>query len=254
MAPADDYGYRVSLIQAFRAWGIYPQQVNTLSIESLQWDPVSDLSEKEIEILNIMKDEIRPHVRALLGLKNRQDIYYKSKEIRAILHNALLTKTPRAYNKRYASEDNAEKDLERFMSRLGLTTKEVSFTYKGEQIIFQDPIPKIEVHSLRPVFRYSREGRKIEQLVITLTQTYRVRTGKYNGFTFRGGSTIILSLEGEGIEFLIYKKIESKRRFERQLAFQLGEIPGKEAQKSFVYEEENLFGNVDFQSLHDFNH
>jgi hypothetical protein len=33
----DKFGYRVAFLEAFRARGIYPDDVRTLSIESLQW-------------------------------------------------------------------------------------------------------------------------------------------------------------------------------------------------------------------------
>src|SRR5262249_57301145 len=34
---ADPYGYRVAFLESFRARGIYPNDVRTLSVESLQW-------------------------------------------------------------------------------------------------------------------------------------------------------------------------------------------------------------------------
>ena len=37
IAPEDETGYRVALIEAFRARGIFPERVNTLSVESLLW-------------------------------------------------------------------------------------------------------------------------------------------------------------------------------------------------------------------------
>ena len=37
IAPEDETGYRLALIEAFRARGIFPNRVNTLSIESLRW-------------------------------------------------------------------------------------------------------------------------------------------------------------------------------------------------------------------------
>ena len=37
IAPEDENGYRVALIEAFRARGIFPNRVNTLSVESLLW-------------------------------------------------------------------------------------------------------------------------------------------------------------------------------------------------------------------------
>src|SRR5262245_47767050 len=37
LVPEDDRNYRVAIIEAFRAWGIYPEDVRTLSVESLRW-------------------------------------------------------------------------------------------------------------------------------------------------------------------------------------------------------------------------
>ena len=37
IAPEDETGYRLALIEAFRARGIFPDRVNTISIESLCW-------------------------------------------------------------------------------------------------------------------------------------------------------------------------------------------------------------------------
>src|SRR4029077_13388008 len=37
MVPDDDHGYRIAFIDAFRRRGIYPDDVRTLSVESLRW-------------------------------------------------------------------------------------------------------------------------------------------------------------------------------------------------------------------------
>src|SRR5262249_59871685 len=39
LVPEDDRNYRVAIIEAFRAWGIYPEDVRTLSVESLRLKP-----------------------------------------------------------------------------------------------------------------------------------------------------------------------------------------------------------------------
>ena len=39
LVPDDPRGYRVAFIEAFRAWGIYPRDVRTLSEQSLRWEP-----------------------------------------------------------------------------------------------------------------------------------------------------------------------------------------------------------------------
>lgn len=244
MAPADEYGYRVSLMQAFRAWGIYPDQLNTLSIESLRWNPIPSLSGIDKEVLKVVKASIRDQVRDLLALKDRSAILRKSEDIQGILQKLLEEQIPEP-------GQQVSKEWEQFLERLGLTTSPVDFTYEGEQIIFREPVPRIEIQSLRPVNRYSREGRQIDQLLVTLTQTLEVAKGKFQGMRYRGGSTVILSMEEEErIEYLIYKRIKSERRFRRQLDFHLGKLPGKEPRQNFVYEEEDFFGMLEFRHLH----
>jgi len=247
MAPADEYGYRVSLIQAFRSWGIYPDQLNTLSIESLRWEPVPNLSNLDKKVLKVVKNRIRDDVRDLWAMKRREDISRQSNKIQEILQFMLGEQLPDQQNTKAAPP----KEWEQFMERLGLTTKAISFSYQGKPIPFLNPIPRIEVQSLRPVNRYSREGRQLDQLIVTLTQTLEVGSGRFKGLKFRGGCTIILSMEEDDrIEYLIYKRIQSERRFLRQLAFQLGTDSEKGIQQHSVYEEENPFGDVEFQHLH----
>jgi hypothetical protein len=41
IAPDDPLHYRVAFIESFRAWGIYPDGLNALSVESLVWPPVA---------------------------------------------------------------------------------------------------------------------------------------------------------------------------------------------------------------------
>ena len=47
IAPEDETGYRVALIEAFRARGIFPSRVNTLSVESLLWQRPSFTRQEE---------------------------------------------------------------------------------------------------------------------------------------------------------------------------------------------------------------
>jgi hypothetical protein len=44
----DKYGYRMALIEAFRSRGIYPQDVNSFSEESLLWCPPEVINEREL--------------------------------------------------------------------------------------------------------------------------------------------------------------------------------------------------------------
>src|SRR5262249_55762383 len=45
----DDLGYRVALIESFRAWGIYPRGIRSMSIEGLVWPSGAEvIAEAEI--------------------------------------------------------------------------------------------------------------------------------------------------------------------------------------------------------------
>ncbi len=52
IAPEDENGYRLALIEAFRARGIFPTRVNTLSIESLRWNR-PDFTPKQAKTLRL---------------------------------------------------------------------------------------------------------------------------------------------------------------------------------------------------------
>ena len=104
------------------------------------------------------------------------------------------------------------------MQKLGLTSKPFDLIYEGKPITFQPP--PMEVHKIRPAFRVGREGRQIQQVVISLSQTIRITKDGEN-IKFRGGCTIILSLSNlNKMEFALVKNIRSQRRFDYQLKFQ----------------------------------
>jgi len=57
LVPDDDRNYRVALIEAFRAWGIYPHDVRTLSVESLRWKPTQN-SESVSKFVDVLRHAI----------------------------------------------------------------------------------------------------------------------------------------------------------------------------------------------------
>lgn len=82
IAPEDEEGYRVALIEAFRARGIFPDRVRTTSTESLLWSPPR-LSEHGSEFFrNSIRRFIGP-IRELISTEDRAKIHERSKKIRA---------------------------------------------------------------------------------------------------------------------------------------------------------------------------
>lgn len=245
-APQDDAGYRIALIEAFRSWGIFPDRVNTLSIESLQWTKPNGLSPQEKSILNTTAKLLKERVRHIVDIStlqknNRQEIYEESQKVQAYLHDLLINGKRNNFTPAVWSG---------FLKKLGLTDAPVSYEYEGE-VIKSKEVPKIEIHKIRPVYRVGRESTLLEQVVITLSQTFWIEQESLKGAKFRGGCTLILNMTKDyDVEYIIYKSINSKERFKAQMDYQTGKDAGFVPLTDSMYEDENGFDTINFAHLH----
>jgi hypothetical protein len=245
-APQDDNGYRIALIEAFRSRGIFPDRVNTLSIESLQWAKPSGLTKQEQDILQQTATLIKEKVRYIVDIStlqknNREEIFRESEKVQAYLHHLLMNG-----RKEYLTP----KIWSGFLKKLGLTDAPVSYEYDGETFASKG-VPKIEIHKLRPVYRVGRESTLLEQVVITLSQTFYIDQGSLEGAKFRGGCTLILNMTKDyDVEYVIYKSINSAARFKAQMDYQTGKDPGFVPLTDSMYEDENGFDAINFAHLH----
>lgn len=246
ISPKDKSGYRLALIEAFRSWGIFPDRVNTLSIESLQWARPDQLNREEKQVLNYVARQLKEQMRTMIDISlqevdNRKEIFEESQRVQGWLHDLLMSKK---------KEILGPKVWSGFMTKLGLTDKPVSFVY-DEQRISSNTVPPVEVHKVRPVYRIGREGKLVEQVMITLTQTFRVETGDMEGMKFRGGCTMILNMTKDyDVEYIIYKNINSQHRFNYQADYQTGKTPAFTALSESMYDDEGGFKPVNFSHLH----
>lgn len=246
VSPKDSSGYRIALIEAFRSWGIFPDRVNTLSIESLQWSRPDQLNKEESQVLNYVARQLKEQMRNLIDMSlqetdNRKEIFAESQRIQQWLHDLLISKKKNVLGPKAWSG---------FMSKLGLTDKPVSFEYEGKPIL-SGQVPPLEVHKVRSVYRVGREGQLVEQVMITLTQTFRITEGELAGVKFRGGCTMILNMSKDyDVEYIIYKNIGSQHRFKYQLDYQLGKTPAFTALTDSMYEDEGGFKSINFAHLH----
>src|SRR4051812_6046459 len=195
IAPEDENGYRLALIEAFRARGIFPRRVNTLSIESLCWNR-PDFSDRQQQTLKKLALRLKPLITALLETGGRQELFDRSMKAQAEL-NRLLVGKERLY---------PGQDWERFLNDLGLTSLPVSqlFGKDSAKVRFlrdgrpdNDYTPPIECHTIRPAFRTGREERQIEQVVVTLSQQVTAdigEDGQPRRMVFRGGCSLIFTL------------------------------------------------------------
>jgi hypothetical protein len=251
-APADDNGYRLALIEAFRARGIFPDRVTTLSIDSLRWSR-PDFTPRQANALSWLINQIKPEIRLLVEATDRHEVYRLSRQAQAKLHGLLSGK----------AQMFGPAEWESFLNKLGLTSQPVSrlFGRHSAGIRFlQDGkpnnryVPKIEVHTVRPAFRAGREeGRPIEQVLVTLTQRVTVdigEDGEIKEMVFRGGCSVILRLgTANEVEYVVVMNIKSWNRFDRQRQYLLGEGEGP-APSTSLYADDDRPWELDFNLLH----
>ena len=248
IAPDDEAGYRVALIEAFRARGIFPDRVNTLSVESLRWARPS-FSPQEQLILDRLAKLMKPSIRYLLETVERKEIYDR-------MRNA-QNKVRDLFSAKETQFDPG--NWEPFLNLFGLTSLPVSEIFSGSPstIEFCDAdgkpasyVPEIEVHAVRPALRAGREGRQIEQVLVTLTQTIHANIGLQKPMTFRGGATLIFSLGAlSTVDLVVQKNIRSLRRFERQKRYLRGEDDSAPPAVS-TYADDTRSWRLDFSLLH----
>lgn len=253
IAPEDENGYRLGLIEAFRARGIFPSRVNTLSIESLRWNR-PDFNQKEKGAINWLAKKLRNHIRELVETSDRHELYQRSRVAQARLNDLLMGK------EKVFLEDS---EWENFLNKMGMTSFPVSqlFGQNSSKVRFlrngrrnNNYVPSIEVHTVRPAFRAGREGRQIEQVLVTFTQRITADVGLHGGkkpMVFRGGCSLILSLGSlNTVEYVILKNIKSYERFCQQAAYINGENENAAAQSTSLYADDDRDWRLNFNLLH----
>jgi hypothetical protein len=182
----DRYNYRVAFIEAFRRRGIYPRDLDTLSVDTLRWQGV-DFKTQPPPYRRIIR-KLKQYADACFYISDRKELFDRTRAKRNELHQALeeiFAQTPD------------------FASLLGL-----------------DPAASFEVHALRRSNRAGPDGSPKPQVVVALTQSRQIEVeGTGETQTFRGGSTIIVDLRKPRVEYAIFKRIDSATRQQRTAEF-----------------------------------
>ena len=191
LVPDDPYGYRIAFLDAFRRREIYPDDIRTLSVESLRWqEPVSQPARlgEILAQLNLDWDLF----------KDRRQAYEGARA-------------------------NATKFWQWLVNKDNLSRKQ------AEQMgIDLSSGMKVEVHSVRPARRVAPDGSFLTDLVVVLTQRRPAppdpNDPAQDKFWFRGGCTLLIdSRKGrERIRYSIMKNINNELRLEKQREFRRG--------------------------------
>jgi len=225
----DDRCYRVSVVSAFRDWGIYPGDVRSLSVDSLLWDPL------EMDVIDHPKEFFEEAQLEGWQLDSkRRDAYSQMRLYQGKFHDEL---------KKYVLKKHVKDKYDYF---LGLYLERDPS--RGASIRRgKDGLPIFEVHSLRPCRRVGPDGQVKKDAVIEIVQKrlgffdpdYQrdVDQGKIPyeeaklkaDFEFRGGCTLIIDQDSGKIRYCIYKPIfkDHGERLEQERLFRQGDFGDK---------------------------
>jgi len=173
LVPNDHYGYRVAFLESFGSRGVFPQELRTLSVESLRWQTLDSAAQPRG-----LGDFIRKEIDVSWDLRgDRYDSYCAARGNAARLHDWLKEK------------------LEPVLAHaLGLDRAITSAGKPDEFEGLRDDTgrPRFEVHSVRPARRSSPNGDIRTDIIAVITQQRNVRNKNGGTFRLRGGCTLVL--------------------------------------------------------------
>ena len=206
--PEDQRRYRVAFVEAFRRRGIYPDDIRTLSEDSLRWarpgeDPSRPPGEVETILVQFIKDiKLRTHVDKLRYLGSRKEIWTETREIRRELHSFI---------------SNAVVKAEVLQRLTGLMLTEGYQAPEGVRLR-RDGLPVFSVRGLREARRTRENGRALNQVFFSILQSETMEH-KGQAHKIRCGSTLVIDLDELKVKYVIGKGLHDKARLLRIIAF-----------------------------------
>jgi hypothetical protein len=206
LVPDDPLGYRTAFLEAFRSRGIYPDNLRTISAESLRWDEpdfyIPGLGEM-LQSLDLSWDLAADRAQAYEhGQENK-------KKVAAFLNGRMDQALALRLGLDATAGPGGEEEGFGFCRCHPPETPELHFRF--------------EVHSVRPARRVAPDGSFVTDLVVVLTQRRcsPLYEGGDDGFWLRGGCTLLIDTRRgrERIRYCISKSITSEGRRERQRVF-----------------------------------
>lgn len=193
----DKYNYRVAFVEAFRRRGLYPRDLETLSVDTLRWQGADlvAMASKHQPLKKGLKrviEQLKRYADYCTYVTDRKELFLETRKQRELLHDTLA---------------------ELFDS----LPKEVAAEF-GETLGLDPTLDSFEFHELRRSIRVSPDGKHLPQIIIALTQSTEFQVGASTQ-TFRGGSTLVVDLANSAVKYAIRKRINSDNRKDRTQEF-----------------------------------
>ena len=199
LIPDDVRGYRVAIAAAFRARGISPVDVRSVSPDTLAWE-APDISISFDAVIKSMLLDWRDDTR-------REEIFRLSRKNAAIFHDWLIS----------ADVPDLLLDLlgiKRTASAFSIPITDADGNQRQVLGLLRGP----EVHSVRTLRRVGPDGTIRNDLIIEITQSF-LPVAEPNVSRFRGGCTLIIDRATGLLHQLVRKRIGNEARFAAQANF-----------------------------------
>ena len=196
IVPTDDLNYRVAIVEAFRARGIYPRGLRSLSVDSLLWGAPPAIVQKHLGTALTKTLTAFAKTYAFLAIEQpgsvRENTYLQLREWRKQTHDLV-------------------KD---YLGRLKGADKGALAYALG--IDHQRPF---EVRSLQFCRKIPPEGTTQPAALISVVQRATAKDDNGADVDYYGGSLIVFDLAAGVIDFVIGKNIKNARRQQVALDF-----------------------------------
>ena len=225
----DDRRYRVSVVAAFRDWGIYPGDVRSLSVDSLLWCPPEvSAFQDTVEALRAGGTELSiPAGPDGSGGVRLEDWGLRSDRLRAFVR----MRTAGAWFHGWL-RDHVKDGRDSFLG-LALGDDAPRSIRRG-----RDGRPTFEVHAMRPCRRIGPDGQQRSDIVVEVVQRRKASfdpdrqraldrgdvpwDALDRDFSFRGGCTLIIDAETGDVRYCVRKSIRQDGRLEAERRFRQG--------------------------------
>jgi hypothetical protein len=172
--PVDNLELRGAMIEAFRLRGIYPAGVASLAEESLLWEESPSLPKFPTELLGE------------------------------------LTIAARSFGRSEPVQRSNPSSEEETDVRREVAPQLHTYATSNARALALDPGRAVEVHGFHSVFRVSRDGQLLIELVAQFAQSDASFKETLGGLPFRGGTTVVVSANGT-VRYVIAKPLPSKQ-------------------------------------------
>ena len=211
----DVRNYRLAFIESFKRRGIYPKDINILSVDSLRY-PEIDNTPKLRSSLGKLNQFLKDYARKMTFQTDRKKIFQITKSHIAGDRNQeglhKMIRQQKSYN-------------EQFEQLTGIMITENFKEYGINEASYGQEYPSFFITNLRLVNRIGPTGKKVNHIIFTILQTARLDFAQKNNpvgseltawnkeddsdadIKFRGGATIIFDVDTRELKYSIAKPI-----------------------------------------------